>query len=233
MSAERHTWEVLTSDYIRKVEHELAQVDHPRKKEVLQDLRDHLEQRFTDVPPEERTHEQMAAIIEDMGPPEEYAELLQPSAIAGPKSWFFGRRLRWIAGVVVGLSVFGFLVLSVELLVALSVVMFGSMAVVLLMQYRRTRDPGFIWLAIPLLIGPLFGTALHYWNQHVIDRLMSGTPVDLYPYSLVAEGKMALGTFVAAQAQWAWLVKSGLVLVGLASLYRGKQRPVSGEGTLA
>ena len=76
MKTERETWEALTSEYIRKVERSLAQVDHPRKKEVLEDLRDHLERRYADMPTDERTPEKFDEAIAEMDAPEEYAELL-------------------------------------------------------------------------------------------------------------------------------------------------------------
>jgi len=88
MSAERKIWQALTSKYIRKVERVLAQVDHPRKKEVLQDLRDHLEMRFSDLKPDQRTPKQLEAVIKEMGPPEEYAELLSPATGAAPRKWY-------------------------------------------------------------------------------------------------------------------------------------------------
>jgi hypothetical protein len=95
MNTERKIWETLTSKYIRKVERVLARVDHPRKKEVLQDLRDHLEQRFADLKPDQRTPDQLEAVIKEMGPPEEYAELLSPATGAAPRKWY-RRRITYL-----------------------------------------------------------------------------------------------------------------------------------------
>ncbi|HUT23367.1 MAG TPA: hypothetical protein VM492_03380 [Sumerlaeia bacterium] len=100
MKTERETWEALTSEYIRKVERSLAQVDHPRKKEVLEDLRDHLERRYADMPTDERTPEKFDEAIAEMDAPEEYAELLAPATGAAPRNWFRRPLIRWLLAVI-------------------------------------------------------------------------------------------------------------------------------------
>jgi len=72
------TWEELKSDYLRQVEQALDRVDHPRKQDVLEDLGRHLELRLEELAPEARTAGRLKQLIEEMGPPEEYAELLAP-----------------------------------------------------------------------------------------------------------------------------------------------------------
>ncbi len=44
MENEWRRWESSKSDYLKAVERELARTDHPRKDEVLADVRNHLEE---------------------------------------------------------------------------------------------------------------------------------------------------------------------------------------------
>jgi len=224
MSVEKDAWDALSSDYIHRVEQELAQVDHPRKNEVLSDLRSHLAQRFADLPAEERTPERMKAVMDEMEPPGEYAELLSPSARPGSKKRFLARRFCPVAGLALGVLALVYLALSPELwLWALMVIVYGGIAAVLLVQYRRTRDAGFLWLAVPLAVWPLLAIPFTCWHRVLINRLMSGEPVSMYPYSLVAQGEMTLGSLTHALTRWAWLAQSALILLALTRFYRGTQ----------
>jgi outer membrane protein assembly factor BamE (lipoprotein component of BamABCDE complex) len=101
MKNNKDAWETLASEYIQKVEKALSRVDHPRKKEVLADLSAHLEQIYAEIPDENRTPENLAGIIDLMGPPEEYAELLSPARGAAPREWSRRRRIGLLAGAVV------------------------------------------------------------------------------------------------------------------------------------
>lgn len=81
MSEAEKQWRMMRDEYLRQIEAELTAVHHPRKKELLADVRDHLEQRFEDLAEGDRTDRQFQQIFEEMGPAEEYAELLkQPPA---------------------------------------------------------------------------------------------------------------------------------------------------------
>jgi hypothetical protein len=59
----------------------LSSVKHPRKKEVLDDVRSHLDRRFAELKLEERTLQNFQAIITEMGPATDYAELLEPDSV--------------------------------------------------------------------------------------------------------------------------------------------------------
>ena len=81
MSSESETWESLKTQYLNQIEKALSSVEHPRRKEVLDDVRSHLEQRFAELAPEQRTWENFQAIIIEMGPACDYAELLGENTI--------------------------------------------------------------------------------------------------------------------------------------------------------
>ena len=76
MNSEDKTWESLKAEYLRQVEKALSSVDHPRSKDVLEDVSSHLDRRFAELRPDQHRGENFQAIITDMGPPCEYAELL-------------------------------------------------------------------------------------------------------------------------------------------------------------
>ncbi len=76
MNSQNRTWESLKTEYLHQVEKALSLVNHPRSKGVLDDVSSHLDRRFAELPADQHTWEDFQAIITDMGPPCEYAELL-------------------------------------------------------------------------------------------------------------------------------------------------------------
>ncbi|MCP4642435.1 MAG: hypothetical protein GY851_18465 [bacterium] len=86
--------------YVNRVADALKQTGHPRRNEVLDDLRTHLEEMSA------RSGEaaDIAELVESLGSPEEYAESLAPATGPRPAPWLGRRRaMRWalITGVVV------------------------------------------------------------------------------------------------------------------------------------
>jgi len=86
MTDEERTWEDVKAGYLREVEKALSSVKHPRIKEVLADVREHLERRFAELGPENRDWESFQSIITDMGPARDYAELLAEEPERAKKS---------------------------------------------------------------------------------------------------------------------------------------------------
>ena len=80
MTSESKKWDSLKAEYLRKVEKALSSIKHPRSKEVLEDVRSHLDRRFAELEPQQQTWENFQAIITEMGPASDYAELLEPAA---------------------------------------------------------------------------------------------------------------------------------------------------------
>ena len=102
MTSEGKTWKSLRGEYLRQVEKALSSVRHPRARDVLDDVGAHLDRRLAELAPEQQTAENLRAIIADMGPPADYAELLEPERAAG-RAATQGRSLWWgvLAGAVV------------------------------------------------------------------------------------------------------------------------------------
>ena len=95
MTSESKAWQQLKEQYLRQVEKALASVRHPRTRDVLADVGAHLDRRRAELAPDQQTSENLRAIITDMGPPADYAELLEPGTSASaagsrkiPLGWF-------------------------------------------------------------------------------------------------------------------------------------------------
>jgi len=76
MSSKNKTWETVKANYLRQVEEALSSVNHPRSREIIDDVRSHLDQRFAELEPHQHTWESYQNIITEMGPAGDYAELL-------------------------------------------------------------------------------------------------------------------------------------------------------------
>ena len=72
-------WESMKKDYINKVEKALSSVKHPRSEEILEDVRAHLDRRYSELYSEHQTQENLQTIITEMCPASDYAELLEPN----------------------------------------------------------------------------------------------------------------------------------------------------------
>ncbi|MFH0952904.1 MAG: hypothetical protein V1873_01095 [Verrucomicrobiota bacterium] len=66
-------------------------------------------------------------------------------------------------------------------------------AVALVWKHRRTKDAGFLWLGLPLVLFPLAALPLTFWLDAAADRLALGQRVGCYPFTLVEQGRVTLG----------------------------------------
>ena len=76
MNTENKTWQGIKTSYLKQVKEALQTVGHPRSKEVIDDVCSHLDQRFAELEPQQQTWENYQAIITEMDPASDYAELL-------------------------------------------------------------------------------------------------------------------------------------------------------------
>jgi len=101
MNSENKMWESLKAGYLRQVEESLSSIGHPRTKEILDDVSSHIDRRFSELNEKQRTWENMQAIITDMGPASDYAELLNAAQFPA-KQGITAKQLLWIVlGLVV------------------------------------------------------------------------------------------------------------------------------------
>ena len=100
MTLENKTWDSLKTEYLRQVAKALSSVKHSRSKDIIEDVRSHLDRRFAELEPQQQTWENFQTIITEMGPASDYAELLDPDA-APPKRHVRRKYLLWISLVVI------------------------------------------------------------------------------------------------------------------------------------
>ncbi|MHC4737425.1 MAG: HAAS signaling domain-containing protein [Planctomycetota bacterium] len=164
MSSENKMWDEAKSQYLHQVEKALASVKNSRKKEVLDDVRSHLERRFGELRPEQKNWENIQKIITDMGPPTDYAELLEPGVVIS--KWDFRLKcLLWfvITAVVVVAGIITVMTIFVEA------------KPVTLEEFRRDFPQKVAGLNIDTAslddVIRIFGEPVNYvWGQQVIDR---------------------------------------------------------------
>lgn len=102
MTSENKKWDSLKAEYLRQVAKALSSVKHPRSKEVLEDVRSHLDRRFAELEPQQQTWENFQAIITEMGPASDYAKLLEPDAVPANRDIHW-KYLLWVALVFTGI----------------------------------------------------------------------------------------------------------------------------------
>ena len=110
MTSESKTWQRLKDDYLCQVEKALSSVRHPKARDVLDDVAAHLERRRSELGPDGQTAEDLGAIIADMGPPADYAELLESEG-GTCRTEPSRRSLPW--GVLIGAVVIGLVAMAV------------------------------------------------------------------------------------------------------------------------
>lgn len=79
---------------------------------------------------------------------------------------------------------------------AITFILYFAVAILLAWKYRGTRDAGFIWLGLPLVLLPLVALPLALWLQAGIDRLVLGQQINIFPFILVEQGRLTMGGFL-------------------------------------
>jgi hypothetical protein len=68
-------WRQLKEQYVKQIEDVLTESSQPNVESIISDVRSHLDRRFEELQPQQRTCENFQKIITEMGPPSDYAEL--------------------------------------------------------------------------------------------------------------------------------------------------------------
>lgn len=71
-----NSWDKLKKQYLDQIAEALDSVDDTIRTNILRDVETHLDQRRSELEPNQQTAERFGAIIQDMGPAHDYAELL-------------------------------------------------------------------------------------------------------------------------------------------------------------
>jgi len=97
-------------------------------------------------------------------------------------------------------------------------VLYLAVAVLLVRKYGWTGDVGFLWMGLPLVVLPLLALPLAFWLQAGVDRLASGEQDNVFPFTLVAEGRLTLGVFLTLINLLEHVVWGVLALVAVITL---------------
>ena len=82
MNVENNSWITIRANYLNAVEKSLCKATKSQKAEILSNVAEHLDNRFRELSPEEKTWENFQTIITEMGPPSDYSELLDSQTIS-------------------------------------------------------------------------------------------------------------------------------------------------------
>src|ERR1035437_357676 len=107
-------------------------------------------------------------------------------------------------------------------------VLYLAVAVLLVWKYRRTRDVGFLWLGLPLVLLPIVALPLALWLQVGVDRLALGQQVSAFPFTLVAQGRLTMGGLLTLLNLVEHVVWGVLSLVAVMAIGPHRAKDVSG-----
>ncbi|MHC5086362.1 MAG: DUF1700 domain-containing protein, partial [Planctomycetota bacterium] len=85
MNAEQQ-WQKLKNNYLKQVENALASTGQAKSSTILQDVNEHLERKYAELPADKLNWEGYQQILMEMGPPQDYAELLMEGKTPSAKS---------------------------------------------------------------------------------------------------------------------------------------------------
>jgi hypothetical protein len=113
-----------------------------------------------------------------------------------------------------------------NILLLATIVLHLAITVILVRQYLRTRDVGFVWLGVAVVLWPVISRLLKSGEMVFLDRVIRHQSVGFYPFTLVARGQMTIGTFVRSFAVSQEFIGVCLLLVAILYLSRAKNHPL-------
>jgi hypothetical protein len=94
-----------------------------------------------------------------------------------------------------------------------------AIVVLLARKYLRTREVGFIWLGVAVVVWPLMSRLLEAGERVSINRVAHKQAV-IFPFTLVASGQITNGSLVTLFAVVQQLIGVCLLLVAVLYLSR-------------
>ena len=114
MTSEYQQWQKLKNNYLKQVEHALASINHPKNTDVLHDVDEHLERKYAELPPDKQNWEGFQQILIEMGPPQDYAELLAEETLSTQKGKFSLNELLAVVFIIVLIAIGGYLIYTAQ-----------------------------------------------------------------------------------------------------------------------
>ena len=112
-----------------------------------------------------------------------------------------------------------------NILSILGLVLYIAIAAILARQYLRTRNIGFVWLGVAVVIWPVVSRLLEAEEKVYLVRLIHHQSV-FYPFTLVANGQMTMGRLVESFAVFQQLIGVCLLLVAVFYLSVARDRTI-------
>ena len=110
--------------------------------------------------------------------------------------------------------------------VGLTVVLQLAIATVLVRKYLRTRDVGFVWLGVAVVIWPLVLQLLNIGEHSAIDRYLSGHLTGFFPFTLIERGQATMADLIRSFVFLRSLVGTVLLLIAVLYLRRNGDRQI-------
>jgi hypothetical protein len=105
-------------------------------------------------------------------------------------------------------------------LVVLQIGLAVAIIVALTRKYLRTRDIGFVWLGVAAIIWPLASGFLAASLRMIVRRGINGSPVAVYPLSLIGHGELTYGTVLLVFNMARQVIATSLMLIAILYLHR-------------
>ena len=97
-----------------------------------------------------------------------------------------------------------------------------AIGVLLVRKFTQTRDIGFIWLGVAVVIWPLLSKLLDVGARVLIERTLNHQWTGFYPFTLIERGQVTIGSLVASLALFQQII--GVCLLLIAVLYLSKTK---------
>ena len=105
--------------------------------------------------------------------------------------------------------------LIVTILAGFIIVLHLAIATVLVRRYLRTREIGFVWLGVAVVLWPLVTQLLNVGERLLVDRMAKGHVVGFFPFSLVESRQMSIGSLLMSLSVSQSLIGVALLLVAV------------------
>jgi hypothetical protein len=112
--------------------------------------------------------------------------------------------------------------MTLNILLASTLVLYVAVGAILIRQYLRTRDAGLVWLGVAVIVWPVVSRLLEGGERIFIDRLASHQSMGFYPFTLVASGQVTVGSLMTSFAAFRQFVGICFLLIAVLYLSRAK-----------
>lgn len=111
----------------------------------------------------------------------------------------------------------------VTMLSSLVVALQLALLVALVTKYLRTRDAGFVWLGVAVIVWPLASWLLNWGVRVQINSSLRGHRAGFFPFTLIQSGEVTPGEFSMSFTLLDRTISVALLLIAVLVLARRKR----------